>query len=120
MRVISQKTLKALREKHADSEQPIKAWLYEAEHADWKTLSAVKARHRSTDLLPGNRVAFNLKGNTYRLMFRIHFNTGIAFIRFTGTHAAYDKLVATPPASSPTQAGRGTVALASASKYTTR
>jgi mRNA interferase HigB len=40
-------------------------------------------------------VVFNIKGNTYRLIVRFHFNTGIAFIRFIGTHAAYDKIDAT-------------------------
>lgn len=51
--------------------------------------------HRSAVLLPGNRVVFNIKGNTYRLIVHIHFNTGIVFIRFVGTHADYDKIDAT-------------------------
>ena len=57
--------------------------------------TSIKARYRSADLLPGNRVVFNIKGNTYRLIVRFHFNTGIAFIRFIGTHANYDKIDAT-------------------------
>lgn len=95
MCVISRKTLKEFWEKHADSEQPLRAWFHETKHANWKSFSDIKARHRSADLLPGNRVVFNIKGNTYRLIVRIHFNTGIAFIRFIGTHAAYDKIDAT-------------------------
>lgn len=95
MRVISRKTLKDFWEKHADSQQPLKAWFHETKHADWKTFNDIKARYRSADLLPGNRVVFNIKGNTYRLIVRIHFNTGIAFVRFIGTHAAYDKIDAT-------------------------
>ena len=95
MRVISRKTLKDFRERHGDSEQPLKAWSHETKHADWKTFNDIKARYRSADLLPGNRVVFNIKGNTYRLIVRIHFNTGIAFIRFIGTHANYDKIDAT-------------------------
>ena len=62
---------------------------------DWKTFTDTKARYRSADVLPGNRVVFNIKGNTYRLIVRVHFNTGITFIRFIGTHAAYDKIDAT-------------------------
>jgi len=95
MRVISRKTLKDFWERHADAEQPLKAWFHEAKNADWKTFNDIKARHRSADILPGNRVVFNIKGNTYRLIVRIHFNTGIAFIRFIGTHAVYDKIDAT-------------------------
>jgi mRNA interferase HigB len=92
MRVISRKTLKDSWEKHANAEQPLKAWFHEAKTADWKSFSAIKARYRSADVLPGNRVVFNLKGNTYRLIVQIHFNTGIAFIRFIGTHAEYDRI----------------------------
>jgi len=47
----------------------------------------MKRRYPSADILSGNRVGFNIKGNTYRLIVKIHFNTGIAFIRFVGTHA---------------------------------
>jgi mRNA interferase HigB len=46
-------------------------------------------------VLPGNRVVFDTKGNTYRLIVKIHFNTGIVFIRFIGTHGEYDKIDAT-------------------------
>jgi mRNA-degrading endonuclease HigB of HigAB toxin-antitoxin module len=50
------------------------------------------AKHPSADILPGNRMVFNLKGNRYRLIVKIHYNTGIVFIRFIRTHADYDKI----------------------------
>ena len=95
MRVISRKTLQDFWTKHADAEQSLKAWFHETKAADWKSFTDIKTRHRPADLLPGNRVVFNLKGNTYRLIVHIHFNTRIVFIRFIGTHAAYDKIDAT-------------------------
>ena len=94
MRVISRRTLKQFWEKHADAEQPLKAWFHETEAANWKSFIDIKARYGSADALAGNRVVFNVKGNTYRLIVRIHFNTGIIFIRFIGTHAAYDRISA--------------------------
>lgn len=51
-------------------------------------------RNPSADILPGNRVVFDIKGNTYRLFVKIHDNTGIVFVRFVGTHADYDKIKA--------------------------
>ena len=33
-------------------------------------------RYRSADILPGNRVVFNIKGIQYRLVVKIHYNTG--------------------------------------------
>lgn len=95
MRVLARKTLKDFWEKHADAEQPLKAWFHEARTARWKSFIDIKARYRSADVLPGNRIVFNLKGNTYRLIVRIHYNTGIVFIRFIGTHADYDRIDAT-------------------------
>ena len=95
MRVISRKTLKDFWAKHADAGPALRAWFHEARSARWKSFTAIKARYRSADALPGNRVVFNLKGNTNRLIVHIHYNTGIVFIRFVGTHAAYDKIDAT-------------------------
>lgn len=95
MRVIARKTLKDFWTKHADAEQPLKAWFHETRSARWKSFTDIKARYRSADALPGNRVVFNIKGNTYRLIVRIHYNTGLVFIRFIGTHAEYDKIDAT-------------------------
>jgi mRNA interferase HigB len=95
MRVISRKTLKDFWATHANAEQPLKAWFHEAKSAGWRSFNDIKTRYRSADALPGNRVVFNLKGHTYRLVVRIHYNTGIVFVRFVGTHAAYDKIDAT-------------------------
>ena len=92
MRVISRKTLKDFWAKHADAEPALKAWFHETKSTRWKSFTAIKTRYRSADALPGNRVVFNIKGNTYRLVVHVHYNTGIAFIRFIGTHAEYDKI----------------------------
>lgn len=95
MRVISRKTLKDFWEQHAEAKQPLKAWFHETKAAHWNSFADIKARYRSADALPGNRVVFNIRGNTYRLIVRIHYNTGIVFLRFLGTHAEYDKIDAT-------------------------
>jgi mRNA interferase HigB len=92
MRVIKRPTLQEFWEEHRDAEQALKAWYYEAKHADWKTPDDVKQRYASADILPGNRVVFNIKGNTYRLIVKIHYNTGIVYIRFVGTHTEYDRI----------------------------
>lgn len=95
MRLISRKTLKDFWAKHADSEQALKAWFHEAKSNRWKSFTDIKAHYRSADALPGSRVVFNIKGNTYRLIVRLHYNTSIVFIHFIGTHAEYDKIDAT-------------------------
>lgn len=95
MRIIARKTLRCFYETHADAKSALEAWFHEAEAAEWDDPQDIKKRYPSADILPGNRVVFNIKGNTYRLIVKIHYNTGIVFIRFVGTHAEYDKIDAT-------------------------
>ena len=95
MRVIARKTIRDFYEQHADSKLPLEAWFHEAVAAIWREPQDIKSRYSSADLLPGNRVVFNIKGNTYRLIVKIHYNAGIVFIRFVGTHAEYNKIDAT-------------------------
>ncbi len=92
MRIISTRTLIDFWIKHSDAEDAIKAWVKEAEHAHWQSPAEIKARYHSADFLPGNRVVFNIKGNKYRLVVKIHYNTQIVYIRFVGAHAEYDQI----------------------------
>lgn len=95
MRVIAKRTLRDFWEKHADSEQQLKAWYHEAEQANWKSPNDIKKGYPSASILEDNRMVFNIKGNNYRLIVRINYNYGIVWIRFIGTHAEYDKVDAT-------------------------
>jgi mRNA interferase HigB len=95
MRVIARKTLRDFYETHADSKESLEAWFHEVSAAKWRGPKDIKLRYPSADILPGSRVVFNIKGNSYRLIVKIHFNTGFDFIRFVGTHAEYDEIDAT-------------------------
>lgn len=95
MRIIARRTLREFWQVHANAEQALKAWFHEAAAADWKSPSDIKSQYRSADILPNNRVVFTIKGNHYRLIVKIHYNIGIVFIRFIGTHAEYDRIDAT-------------------------
>lgn len=92
MHIVSRKRLVDYWTMNADAEQALKAWFKEAEYAHWKSPINVKARYPSADPLAGNRMVFNIKGNHYRLVVKIHYNTEIIYIRFVGTHEEYDKI----------------------------
>lgn len=92
MRLISRKKLIEFWTEYVDSKEQLKAWAFEVEHAEWRTPSDVKARYGTADFLKNNRVVFNIKGNRYRLVVKIEYNIQIVFIRFIGTHKAYDKI----------------------------
>ncbi|NMC84770.1 MAG: type II toxin-antitoxin system HigB family toxin [Anaerolineaceae bacterium] len=95
MRIISRRRLVEFWEAHPDAEQPLRAWYTEAKKASWNSPAEIKAIYRSVSILPNNRVVFNIKGNTYRLIVVVEYSQGKMFIRFVGTHAEYDRIDAT-------------------------
>ncbi|MFZ2525088.1 MAG: type II toxin-antitoxin system HigB family toxin [Candidatus Ferrigenium altingense] len=92
MRVIAVSTLRDYWAKHPQAETPLRAWHADASRADWKTPADIKAAHRNASFVGSNRVVFNIKGNDYRLIVAVHYNRGMMYIRFVGTHAEYDAL----------------------------
>jgi mRNA interferase HigB len=92
MRVLSKKTLKTYWTIHQDCEQQLKTWYKESEEAIWKNPRDIKRDYPSASFLEDNRVVFNIKGNKYRIIVKVNYDYGIAWIRFVGTHAEYDKI----------------------------
>jgi mRNA interferase HigB len=92
MRVLAKKTLRKFWERHPDAEQPLLAWYREVEKADWSSPAAVKAKYASASILRNNRVVFNIRGNEYRLVVRVHDQLRIVYVRFVGTHEEYDRI----------------------------
>ncbi len=94
-RIIAKRTLREYWEKHADSEQYLKTWYQTARTSNWKTPNDVKKTYANASILQDNRIIFNIKGNSYRLIVKFNYQRQWAFIRFIGTHAEYDKIDAT-------------------------
>jgi mRNA interferase HigB len=70
----------------------IAAWKREVERAAWTKPTEVKAMFGSADIVGGNRIVFDVCGNTYRLVVQFNYAVGVARIRFAGTHEEYDKI----------------------------
>jgi mRNA interferase HigB len=92
MRIIAISTLRQFWEKHPNAELPLRTWYAEASRARWNTPADIKAAHRNISFLANNRAVFNIKGNDYRLVTAVKYNTGAMYIRFIGTHRQYDKI----------------------------
>lgn len=90
MRILSRKALREFWEQHPDAKEPLQAWYREVEQEDWDTPAKVKAKYGNASIVGNNRVVFNIKGNTYRLVVKINYPARIVFVRFIGTHAEYD------------------------------
>ena len=92
MRVIAKSTLREFWINHKDCEQQLKAWFNEAEKSSWISPVTIKQDYPSASILQNNRVVFNIKGNSYRLVVKINYKFGLVWIRFMGTHSDYDKI----------------------------
>jgi len=92
MRIIALSTLREFWERHPDAETPLRAWHALASRAEWKTPGDIKAAYRNASFTANNRVAFNIKGNDYRLVVAVHYDRGMMYVRFIGTHRQYDRI----------------------------
>lgn len=92
MRIIARKTLQDFWGKHPDSAEPLKSWFQATGEAEWKSPQDVKRQYATASILRDGRVVFNIAGNKYRLVAWINYAYGVVYIRFVGTHRAYDAI----------------------------
>ena len=91
MRIIARKTLQDFWQAgHADAEQPLRAWFAEVSRAEWQTMADIKSRYPHASIIDAERVVFNIGGNKYRLVAKIWFTGQAVYVKFVGTHRAYD------------------------------
>ena len=91
MRIIARKTLQDFWEAgHADAEQPLRAWFAEVSRASWQTMADIKLRYPHASVIDAERVVFNIGGNKYRLVAKVWFAGQAVYVKFVGTHRAYD------------------------------
>jgi mRNA interferase HigB len=76
--------------KHGDLFAPLDAWCRIAKKAQWRSLEDVRMVFPAADSV-GRSTVFNIKGNAFRLVVEINYQTGRLYIRHVLTHAAYDK-----------------------------
>jgi mRNA interferase HigB len=92
MRIIARSTLVAFWEKHPESKTSLMHWQNVAKTADWKNASEVQAAFSKAKALNGERVRFEVAGGDYRLIVAFDFRRAIAFVKFIGSHADYDRI----------------------------
>lgn len=97
MKVISIERIETFIKDHkrgAEAAGALRAWYREATSADWRTPGELKSQYpKARPIGKGNGVAiFNIKGNHFRLVTRINYQTGVVKIEFIGTHKEYDDI----------------------------
>jgi len=92
VKVISRKILREFWNKHSDAETALRLWEIKVRKADWKNFHDVKEVFRDADAVGDDRIIFNIKGNHYQLIAIVVFRNHRVYIRWIGTHKAYDKI----------------------------
>ena len=90
MHLVSLPPLLTFITKYPIAKQAVLAWCDEVKKAEWKSPVDIKNQYANASILKNRRVVFNIKGNDYRLIVAVAYNTGFVFVKFIGTHQQYD------------------------------
>lgn len=98
MRIIARRTLRefiasrADHRDHAALKSALEAWFDEARTARWKSAADIRRSYATASIVSSERVVFNIKGNSYRLVAAVDFEKQIVWIKWLGTHREYDRI----------------------------
>ena len=92
MHLVSLPPLLTFIAKHPAAKHAVLAWCDEVKKAEWTSPADIKNQHASVSILKNRRVVFNIKGNDFRLIVAVAYNTGFVFVKFIGTHRQYDAI----------------------------
>lgn len=91
MKLLNTPLLDNFKLKHATARSAIDVWQVHVQKAQWRSPHDVKRDFPSTDPLGDNRLIFNIKGNSFRLVVKAKYQNGLILVEWIGTHAEYDK-----------------------------
>jgi mRNA interferase HigB len=98
MRIIARRTLHEFVESlagHKDEpavKASLDAWFDEARKARWASAPDIRRSYASASVVTAERIVFNIKGNSYRLVAAVDFEKGIIWIKWIGSHKDYDRI----------------------------
>jgi mRNA interferase HigB len=90
--MIARSTLVAFWERHPETKASLTHWQNVTKAADWKSVNDVQAAFSKAKALNGERVRFEVAGGDFRLIVAFDFRRAIAFVKFIGSHADYDRI----------------------------
>jgi len=92
MNVIARKAFESFWGHHPETEPPLRAWLTTAKTANWTNMNAVLATFSKASPVSAERCVFDICGGNYRLIVAFKVSAKVAFVKFLGTHAQYDRI----------------------------
>jgi mRNA interferase HigB len=92
MRIVARHNLVQFGEKHPAARSSLDHWFRLAKTAQWRSTQDVASAFSKAKVLNSERVRFQILGGNFRLIVAFDFERQIAFVKFVGTHAEYDRV----------------------------
>ena len=92
MRVIARNVLVDFWGTHPEAQVSLERWHKLVRAAQWSSTDEVQKAAPKAKVLNRERVRFEIAGGNYRLIAAFDFRRQIAFVKFIGTHAEYDRV----------------------------
>jgi len=92
MRVIARNTLVAFWSKHPEAKVALERWYRIVKAAHWTSTEDIQRAAPKSKVLNRERVRFEVVGGNYRLVVAFDFRRQVAFVKFIGTRAEYDRI----------------------------
>jgi mRNA interferase HigB len=92
MRVVARNALIGFGDAHPETQVSLERWYKLVKGAHWKSTDEVQKAAPRAKVLNRERVRFEIAGGNYRLVAAFDFRRQIAFVKFIGTHAEYDRI----------------------------
>ncbi|MEO8172412.1 MAG: type II toxin-antitoxin system HigB family toxin [Sediminibacterium sp.] len=92
MNIYNRSSITGFYTKHPDCKETLEKWYHDVVSKDWKKPGDVTGDFNTARTVKNSRAVFKINENDYRLIAEINYQKGWVFIKFIGTHAAYDKV----------------------------
>jgi len=92
MRVIARNVIVAFWDRHPETKISLERWPTFVKAAHWTSTDEIQKAAPKAKVLNRERVRFEVAGGNYRLVASFDFRRQIAFVKFIGSHAEYDRI----------------------------
>lgn len=92
MRLVAWNVLQAYGERHPNAMASLRNWRQLVGAAEWKTIQEALAASSKAKTVSASRIRYEIAGGDHRLIVAFNFDRQIAFVKFVGSHAEYDRI----------------------------
>lgn len=91
MNILSRPKIKEFMRDYPNARDALESWYREVKKAKWDSSQDIKEKYPKASFLGNKTVIFDIKGNHYRLVVSVAYQTKHVYVKWFGTHAEYDK-----------------------------